>query len=326
VGNIVTIDISIEGVREARERIKKHIIRTPLLRIPALDSILNCQVYVKPENLQQTGSFKLRGALNSLLVLTDEEKRCGVVCSSSGNHAQGIAWAAKELEISAKIVMPENCNPVKLKNAKSFGAEVLLIGTLSSVRDKAVKEIVENEGRTEIHPYAHKYVKEGQGTIALEIFEDEPNIDIIVAPIGGGGLISGISVAAKSLNPEVKVIGIEPVGASRYSKSLRAGKPIKLDETDTIADGTRTDQADEGNFEIIKKYVDEIKTVEDEEIKAAMKLMIQIGKMVIEPSSAMGIASFMNKYIETNENEKVCFVLSGGNNDLEFLANILVGR
>ncbi|WP_438312811.1 threonine ammonia-lyase [Sporosarcina sp. FA9] len=319
----MTIDINLEGVLEARERIKKHIIRTPLLRIPALDSILNCQVYLKPENLQHTGSFKLRGAFNSLLALTELEKECGVVCSSSGNHAQGIAWAAKELGISAKIVMPENCNPVKLKNVQSFGAEVLLIGTVSSVRDKAVKEIVKNEGRTEIHPYANKYVKEGQGTIALEIFEDEPDINIIVAPIGGGGLISGVSVAAKSLNPKVKVIGIEPTGASRYSKSLSANKPIKLDETDTIADGTRTDQADQNNFEIIKKYVDEVKSVDDEEIKDAMRLIVKKGKMVIEPSSAMAIAAFMNMDFGTTTDDKVCFVLSGGNNDIEFLANIL---
>lgn len=322
----MTIDISLEGVQEARERIKKYLIRTPLLRVPALDRMLNCQVYIKAENLQHTGSFKFRGAMNSLLSLSEEARECGVVCSSSGNHAQGIAWAAKELGISAKIVMPENCNPVKLENVQALGAEVLLIGTESSVRDKAVKEIVVQEGRTEIHPYAYKYVKEGQGTIALEIFEDEPAVDMIVAPIGGGGLISGVSVAAKSLKPKVKVIGIEPTGASRYGASLRANKPIKLDETNTIADGTRTDQADEGNFDIIKKYVDEVKAVDDEAIRAAMRLMIQKGKIVIEPSSAMVIAAFMNKYIETNENDKVCFILSGGNNDLELLANILLEK
>ncbi|MFD1927768.1 threonine/serine dehydratase [Sporosarcina siberiensis] len=322
----MTIDINLEGVLEARERIKKHVIRTPLLRIPALDSILNCQVYLKPENLQHTGSFKLRGAFNSLLALSDEEKECGVVCSSSGNHAQGIAWAAKELGISAKIVMPENCNPVKLNNVQSFGAEVLLIGTVSSVRDKAVKEIVENEGRTEIHPYANKFVKEGQGTIALEIFEDEPDIDMIVAPIGGGGLISGVSVAAKSLKPEVKVIGIEPSGASRYSKSLSANKPIKLDKTDTIADGTRTDQADLNNFEIIREYVDEVNSVDDDEIKEAIRLMVKKGKMVIEPSSAMVIAAFMRKNNGATKEKKVCYVLSGGNNDIEFLANLLIGK
>ena len=149
---------------------------------------------------------------------------------------------------------------------------------------------------------------------------------MIVAPIGGGGLISGVSVAAKSLNPKVKLIGIEPSGASRYSKSLNANKPIKLDETDTIADGTRTDQADQNNFEIIRKYVDEIKSVDDEEIKDAIRLMVKKGKMVIEPSSAMVIAAFMNKNNGTTIDDKVCFVLSGGNNDIEFLANILIGK
>ena len=320
----MTIDISFEGIQVASKRIENHIIKTPLLRIPALDPILNCQVYVKPENLQHTGSFKLRGALNSLLALSEEEKKCGVVCSSSGNHAQGIAWAAKKLGIRAKIVMPENCNPVKLENVQSFGAEVLLKGTASSERDEAVKEIVKSEGRTEIHPFAYKHVKEGQGTIALEIFDDEPNIDMIVVPIGGGGLISGISVAAKSFNEDVKVIGIEPAGASRYAVSLSADEPVKLDKTDTIADGTRTDSANEVNFEIIKKYVDEIRSVEDEDIRAAMKLMIQKGKIVIEPSSAMVIAAFMNQQTVATMDDKVCFVLSGGNNDMELLADVVM--
>lgn len=321
----MTIDISLEGVQDARERISNHIIKTPLLRVPALDNILNCQVYLKLENLQHTGSFKLRGAMNSLLILTEEEKKYGVVSSSSGNHAQGVACAAEKIGISAKIVMPENCNKVKLANVKSFGAEVILIGTVASVRDKKVKEIVANSRRTEVHPYANKYVKEGQGTIALEVLEDQPDIDIIVTPIGGGGLISGVSVAAKSLNPNIKVIGVEPTGASRYGESLKANKPIKLEEVDTIADGTRTDTANEINFEIIKKYVDKVISVNDEEIKDAMRLIVQKAKVVIEPSSAMVIAAFMNKYIATKD-DKVCFVISGGNNDLELLSNILIEK
>lgn len=320
----MTIDINLKGIQEARKRISGYIIKTPLLRIPELDNILNCQVYIKPENLQITGSFKLRGATNRLLVLSEEEKKYGVVCPSSGNHAQGVAYAAKKLNISAKIIMPENCNPIKLERVKSFGADVLLIGTESSDREKKSKEIVKIERRTEIHPYADNYVKEGQGTIALEILEDQPDMDMIVVPIGGGGLISGISVAAKSLKPEIKVIGIEPKGASRYGISLKSNKPLKLDKVNTIADGTRTNKADEGNFEIIKEYVDELRSVSDEEIIDAMKLMIQKGKIVVEPSSAMVIAAFMNKGIGVSKEDKVCFVISGGNNDIDLLGNILI--
>lgn len=322
----MTIDISFEGVQEAGKRISDYIIKTPLIRMPSLDSSLNCQVYVKPENLQTTGSFKLRGAVNSLLVLSEEEKSYGVVCASSGNHATGIAWAAQQLGISAKIVMQENCNPVKLENVKSLGAEVCLVGVEYSNRETKVREIVENEKRIEIHPYAGKYVKEGQGTIALEILEDQSDINVIVAPLGGGGLLSGIAVAAKSLKPDIKVIGIEPASANRYRISLDANEPLNVTNVDTIADGTRTEFANESNLEIIKNYVDEIRTVDDEEIKAAMRLMIHKGKMVIEPSSAMVIAAFMNEKIITTENDKVCFVLSGGNNDIELLTRILTEK
>lgn len=320
----MTVDICLKGVQEARKRIMKYIIKTPLFRIPELDNILNCQVYIKPENLQITGSFKLRGATNRLLVLSGEEKKHGVVCPSSGNHALGVAYAAKELDISAKIIMPENCNPIKLERVKSLGADVFLVGTESSDREKRAKEIAEIEGRTEIHPYADKYIKEGQGTIALEILEDQPDMDMIVVPIGGGGLISGISVAAKSLKPEIKIIGIEPAGASRYGMSLKANKPLKLARVDTVADGTRTDTADVGNFEIIKEYVNEIRLVNDEEIINAMKLMIRKGKIVVEPSSAMVIAAFIKKDIAVTRDDKVCFVISGGNNDIQFLGNILI--
>lgn len=315
--------ITLQEVQKAQERISPHIIRTPLLRVPALDEYLNCKVYIKPENFQHTGSFKLRGAMNRLLVLSDEEKQYGVVSASSGNHAQGVAYSAQLLGIKATIVMPENCNPVKAKNVKEFGADLILHGKLSSERDSKAKEIAKKEKSTEVHPYADDYVKAGQGTIALEILEDEPDMDVIVAPIGGGGLISGISTAAKGINPNIIIIGVEPKGANRYSESLKAGEAVKLDKVDTIADGTRTDAANPGNFEIIKKYVDIVTTVGDEDIRSAMKLILEKAKILVEPSSSLVIAAASKKSFKVKEDDKVCFVISGGNNDLKLLAEIL---
>ena len=315
--------LTLKDIQSARERIAPHIVRTPLLRVPALDDLLGCEVYLKPENLQYTGSFKLRGALSRLLTLTEEEKKRGVVCASSGNHAQGVAYGAQKLGINALIVMPSNCNPVKLQGVESYGAQAILAGTKSSERDAKVAEIIEKEGRTEIHPFSNFEVKAGQGTMGLEILEDQPDLDVVVVPIGGGGMISGIATAVKSLKSEIQVIGMEPAGAPRYTKSREAGHPIKLDEVNTIADGTRTDAAHPQNFPIIEKYVDHLITIEDDWIKKAMKVIISHGKIVVEPSSVMGIGAALAGTLPVNRTNKVCFVLSGGNNDLNQLAEIL---
>lgn len=317
------IDIDLQGVKDAKNRISEYIVRTPLLRVEALDEFLGCEVYLKPENLQKTGSFKIRGAMNSILALSDEEKQRGVVASSSGNHAQGVACASKILGINATIVMPENANPVKLNNVRDFGAEVILAGTKASQRDEKVKEIVEKTGKTEVHPYANKYVKEGQGTIALEILEDNKDIDIIVSPIGGGGLISGLSVASKGINQDMRIVGVEPLGANRYTKSLMEKKPAFIENVDTIADGTRTDKANENNYMIIKEYVNEIISVSDDEIKEALRIVASKAKIIIEPSSAMVFAAFLNHKVQVEKDQKVCFVISGGNNDLNQFAEIL---
>ena len=193
--------ITLNDVLEAKKRIAPYVIHTPLLRVPAMDEMCGCKVYIKPENLQKTGSFKLRGAANAMLALSEEEKARGVVACSSGNHAQGVACAAKLLGVSAVIVMPENANPAKLEGTKGYGAEVVLAGLLGSERDKKAQEIAETQGRTMIHPYADDFVKAGQGTMGLEILEDEPEMDVIVTPIGGGGMISGIATAAKGIKP-----------------------------------------------------------------------------------------------------------------------------
>lgn len=315
--------ISLKDIKSAKERIENHVIRTPLLRIPALDDLLGCQVYLKAETLQYTGSFKLRGATNKLLALSEIEKKSGVVCASSGNHAQGVACAAKNLDIDAVIVMPENCNRVKLEGAKKFGAKVILEGTQSSQREAKALELVKDENRVLVHPYDDDYIRAGQGTIGLEILEDAPDMDVIVVPIGGGGLISGVSVAAKGIKPSIKIIGVEPAGASRYGLSRQAQMPVQLEKVDTIADGTRTDTANPMSYDLIEKYVDNLYSVDDECIRSAMKLSVADAKIVAEPSSVMGIAAGLSQQLSVKSTDKVCFVITGGNTDLSLLRQVL---
>ncbi len=316
--------ISYQDVLDAQKRISPYVLRTPLLRVPALDPILGCEVYIKSEALQFTGSFKLRGATNCMLSLSDEQRRNGVVCGSSGNHAQGVACAAQRLGVSAVIVMPLGSNPVKIEGVKSFGGTVELYGERPSDKEVRVAELVK-EGRCEIHPYDNDYVRAGQGTIGLEILEDQPEIDAVVVPVGGGGLISGIATAVKAIRPQAKMIGVEPEGAPRYTESYRQGKLVWLEKTDTIADGTRTDHANANSFELIRQRVDSLATVSDDAIRQAMKLIVSKAKIVAEPSSSMGIGAVLQGKLHFDASQKVCFVISGGNNDLNLLADVIRG-
>lgn len=315
--------LKFEDILDAKERIKGIVTRTPLLRVPALDKKLGCIVYIKPENLQYTGSFKLRGASNRLLAMTEEEKANGVVCSSSGNHAQGVAYAAQQLGIDAKIVMPVNCNPTKLEGVKRYGGTVILEGMLASEREAKADQLRVSESRIKVHPYDNLYVRAGQGTIGIEILEDEPDMDIVVVPIGGGGLISGVSTAVKAINPNIKVIGAEPLGARRYGLSREVGTPMKLETVDTIADGTRTNQANETSYVIIEKLVDSLVSADEEMIRFAMKETVSMGKIIAEPSSVLGIAAALDGQLKCKPTDKVCFLITGGNNDLDLLKEIL---
>lgn len=315
--------IELQDILDARERITPYIVRTPLLRIPAMDEALGCEVYLKFEGFQTIGAFKIRGAMNKALSLTQEELSHGLVCASSGNHAQGVACAAKQLGAKAIIVMPTNANPVKLNGVKAFDGEVELVGTLSSQREARAAQLVEEKGMIEVHPYADPYVAAGQGTIGLEILEDLPQVDAVACPIGGGGLISGISTAIKGKNSGVKTIGVEPSGAPRYSVSRTAGKPMALDQVDTIADGTRTDHANPSNFEMIQARVDELCQVEDTYIRQAMVLLMKTAKLVVEPSGSLPIAAALAGKLPISKGQKVVFVLSGGNADPTMVAQLL---
>lgn len=317
--------LELSDILAARERIQAHIVRTPLLRVAALDDILGCRVYLKPENLQHTGSFKLRGASNRLLAMSEAERRQGVVTASSGNHAQAVACASAMLGIDAAIFVPVNCNPAKLAGMRKYGAQVYFAGLVSSEREAKAEELAAAEGRIIVHPFADEYVKAGQGTIGLEMLEDQPELDAVVAPIGGGGLISGIATAVKGLKPGIRVFGVEPASAARYGRSREAGRPLTLDKADidTIADGTRNDRANVGNFAVIERRVDALLTAGDDAIRAAMRAAAAYAKLIIEPSSAMALAGALSGGLPVNREDKVCFVISGGNNDLSLLAAIL---
>lgn len=315
--------IEYRDVQAAQARIASHIVRTPLLRVPALDEALGCQVYLKHEGFQAIGAFKIRGALNKALSLSEEELGRGLVCASSGNHAQGVAYAAHKLGAQAVIVMPTNANPVKLAGVKRWGGQVELVGTLSSQREKRAAQLVRERGMVEIHPYADPLVATGQGTIALEVLEDLPDASLIAAPIGGGGLISGIATAVKGAAPQVRTVGVEPAGAPRYTRSRAAGCPVQLESVQTIADGTRTDHANPDNFAVIQARVDELYAVEDRWIEEAMRLLMTAAKVVAEPSSALPVAAALCGALPVRPEDKAVFVLSGGNADPALLARLL---
>lgn len=311
--------LELKDVQQAYERIRSYIVHTPLLRTPALDEFIGCQVYVKPEMFQLTGSFKVRGATSRMTLLTEEERRRGVVTASSGNHAKAMAYAARKMGIKATVVMPEGPNPAKLAGIHKLGAEVLFKGTQTGERVALARQLVEEKGYTLIHSHADFHVLAGQGTIALEILEDEPDMDVIVTPVGGGGLISGVSIAAKGLKPSVRVFGAEPANAPRYAKSLAAGQALTIETQYTVADGTRCNHADTGNFEIIRQWVDRLLNATEDRILEAMSLCVAEAKLVAEPSSVMGLAAALDKQLPVKPTDKVCFVLTGGNNDMALL-------
>lgn len=315
--------LSLQDILDAQQRITPYITRTPLLRIPALDQALGCQVYLKYEGFQLMGAFKLRGAMNKALTLTPEQLKCGLVCSSSGNHAQGVACAAQRLGSKALIVMPADVNAVKLAGVAGFGGEAELMDASSSVRQARVEQLARERGMINVHAYADPEVAAGQGTIGLEIAEDLPDAAAVAVPIGGGGLISGIATAIKGRIPNTKMIGVEPAGAARYAKSRQLGRPAALDTTDTIADATRTDKAHPFNFEMIEDKVDLLCGVEDSSILKAMKLLLDKAKLIAEPSSAMPVAAALEGKLPVTSQDKVVFVITSGNADPALIASLL---
>lgn len=310
-------------IMAARERISPYIVKTPLIRMNMPDEYLGCQVYIKAENMQTTGSFKLRGALNRILSLTADERNRGIVCASSGNHGRAIAYAAKMLGTKATVVMPHTAPAVKKDAIRALGADVVLCEAYErfEIAEKVCKEL----GATLIPPYNDDYVMAGQGTAGIEITEQLPDADTVITAVSGGGLIGGVSTALKACIPGVKVYGAEPENLPRYSASLAAGHAVTVDFKPTLADALVSQTPGPLCFPVVQKNVDGVFPVSDEYLLKAMKLLLTVGKVFAEPSACIGIAAVMQGLIKPLINEKVCFLISGGNagyEQLKMLENI----
>ena len=305
---------------EARERLTTVTNKTKLIYSDIFSLESGNNVYIKPENLQRTGSFKLRGAYNKMMKLTDDEKIKGVIASSAGNHAQGVAYAAQKLGIKAVIVMPKHTPLIKVEATRMYGAEVVLYGDVYDEAYRKACELQEEEGYIFVHPFDDEDVIEGQGSIALEVLEELPDTDIILVPLGGGGLISGIASAAKQINPKIKIVGVEPEGAASAIESIKNGKVTELKETNTIADGTAVKRIGDITFEYISKYVDEIITVSDYELMKSFLILVEKHKIIAENSGILAVAGL---YKLKEKNKKVVSVLSGGNIDVLTISSMI---
>lgn len=312
--------LKLEDVVEARERIKDICVNTKLIYSSEYSRECDNEVYIKPENLQITGAFKLRGALNKICKLSEEKKKKGLIASSAGNHAQGVAYAASKLGIEATIVMPETTPLIKVQATRNYGANVVLKGSVYDEAYEEAKRLEKENGYTFVHPFDDVDVMAGQGTIALEIIEELKNVDAILVPIGGGGLISGIAVAAKSVNPNIKVIGVQAEGANPMQCSFENGKLVCAENIDTIADGAAVKNPGKITFEIIKRYVDDIVTVSDQELMEAVYILMEKHKLVAEATGAMSLAALSRLKFK---GKKVVSVISGGNIDVVTMAALL---
>ena len=303
-------------ILEARERLKGVAQRTGLVQFKAL-SDEHSQIYLKTEDLQNTGSFKVRGAYIKIASLSEEERACGVIASSAGNHAQGVALAARAFGVPATIVMPAGAPLSKVKATRELGANVGLHGSAYAEACRIQQET----GATFIHPFDDPMVIAGQGTIGLEIMDDLPDVDTIVVPIGGGGLASGVASAVKMLHPNVRVIGVQAAGAAGMKASIEAGHVVSLDTAKTIADGIAVKKPGELTFALCSKYLDEIVTVDDDEIAQAILFLMERGKMVAEGAGAAPVAAIMNRKFDVSG--KVAAVISGGNIDVTMISRII---
>lgn len=317
---------SLEEFEEALETVHRVTQRTPLESSRFLAGILDVpKMYLKCENLQRTGAYKLRGAYNRLVQLSDEEKARGVVAASAGNHAQGVAFAARELGIRATIFMPKGVALPKLQATRNYGAEVQLVGDVFDETNTAAQEFVRETGAVFIPPFDDPAVIEGQGTIALEMLDSAPEIENIVVPIGGGGLISGVAVAAKSWAKKhgrpMRIIGVQAENAAPYPVSIEAGEPVTITTKPTIADGIAVARPGVLNFQVVRDYVDEIVTVNDDEIASAIVFLLERAKLVVEPAGAAGVAAIIAGKI--NVEGPTASILSGGNIDPLLLQRVI---
>lgn len=309
--------LDLASIRAAHERIRPHIHRTPVLTNARLNAACGGKLFFKCENLQKVGAFKARGATNAVFSLAEVEALRGVATHSSGNHAAAVARAAKLRGIPAHIVMPSNSAKPKIRVVEGYGGRIIFCEPTQAAREEMCERVLEETLATMIHPFEDERVMAGQGTATLELMDDVPDLDMVICPVGGGGLLCGTAVAAKALRPNIRVIAAEPAGADDAARSFRAGERIPLTHADTIADGLRT-SVGPPNFEIIRRNVDEIVTVSEAGIIAAMRMIWESVKIVIEPSAAVPYAAIMEKRIDVT-GRAVGIIVTGGNVDLDTL-------
>ena len=309
--------VNVDTIRAAHERIRPYIHRTPVLTNSWLNDACRASLFFKCENFQKVGAFKARGATNAVFALDDETARRGVATHSSGNHGAAVARAAKLRGIPAHVVMPSNSAKVKIRAVESYGAQVVFCEPTEESREIKCAEVINQTGATLIHSFENEHVVAGQGTAAMELLEDIADLDVIMCPVGGGGLLSGTAIAAKSMQPQIKVIAVEPENADDAAQSFRAGRRLVTEKKFTIADGLRTNIG-EPNFAIVQSYVDDIVTVSEEAIISAMRTIWETMKILIEPSAAVPYAAIADGVIDVN-GKRTGIILTGGNVDLDTL-------
>ncbi|MGB9987169.1 threonine ammonia-lyase [Salarchaeum japonicum] len=315
--------LELADVLEAEDRVSDVARHTPLDYSHTFSDITGAEVHLKLECFQRTGSFKIRGAANRIRTLSDEEANAGVVTASAGNHAQGVALAASRSDVDAKVVMPETAPISKIKATRSYGAEVVLHGIDYDDAQERAHELEAKEGRTYVHAFDDERVMAGQGTIGLEILDHLPEVETVVVPIGGGGLISGISTAIKARSPDTRIIGVQAEGASTVADSLRKGGPEAIDSVDTIADGIAVRRVGEKTFPVIRERVDDVVTVTDDEIASAVTMLLERGKTLVEGAGAVPLAALLEGKFVYEKDEVIVPALCGGNIDLNLLTTVI---
>jgi threonine dehydratase len=309
--------LDLDAIRRAHDRIRPSIHRTPVLTSERFNSASGASLFFKCENFQKVGAFKARGATNAVFALDDETARRGVATHSSGNHAAALSRAARLRGIAAHIVMPSNSSKVKVRAVEGYGGRIVFCEPNQQAREQTCARVIAETGATMIHPFENENVMAGQGTLAIELLEDVPDLDLILCPVGGGGVLSGVAVAAKSLRPKIKIIATEPAGADDAAQSFHEHRLVRQETKNTIADGLRTDLG-APNFALIERFVDDVVTVSDDAIVQAMRAIWETMKLVVEPSAAVGYAAILEKKVDSRA-KRVGIVLTGGNVDLDAL-------
>lgn len=314
--------VSLTDIRAARAAAAGRVHHTPLFASATLSRRIGAELLLKAEFLQKTGSFKVRGVFNKISKLTPEQKKAGLVSVSAGNHAAALSYAASAEGVHAAIVMPETASPTKVRASQEYGGEIILHGNAAAAFAK-MDELRDTHGYTLIHPYDDEAIIAGHGNVGLEIMEDLQNVDVVVVPVGGGGLISGVAAAVKQMSPQTRVFGVEPEGAPTLRRALDENRVVRLESVQTIADGLAAPMVGELNLQHVKAYVDDVVLVTDEEIRDALRLVLERCKFMLEPAGAAGVAALLTKRIAVKPNERVVAVASGGNLDLARLQALL---